>query len=121
MGGHRPFSNRRPLGNRIAAARPLAMALLSAPDQCAGLGPAGKDAERARARSTQDVASAALDVPHFGSEADIPRGGIGHPRRNLTVPEAVGLTGVLKMATANAKSQKPASEGIGEKGRHVNR
>ena len=120
MGGHRPFSNRRPLGNRIAAARPLAMALLSAPDQCAGLGPAGKDAERARARSTQDVASAALDVLHFGSEADIPRGGIGHPRWNLPCPRLLVLRG-LKHGKSNAKSQKSASEGTGEKSRQINR
>jgi hypothetical protein len=38
-----------------------------------------------------------------------------------TVSEAVALTGYLKMVKANAKSQEPASEGIGEKGRQINR
>ena len=38
-----------------------------------------------------------------------------------SVSEAVGVRGGLKMAKANAKSQEPAFEGIGEKSRQFNR
>jgi hypothetical protein len=37
----------------------------------------------------------------------------------LAVSEAVGLAGSLEMATANAKSQEPAPQGIGEKSRQI--
>jgi hypothetical protein len=42
-------------------------------------------------------------------------------RRNLPCPRLLDLWDVLKMVKQNAKSQEPASEGIGEKGRQINR
>jgi len=66
-----------------------------------------------------DLASVLRRPVRPPSEADITR---GIDIRGGTYPARGGWTsGVLEMATANAKSQERASEGIAEKGGQSNR